>query len=252
MRKTRLIAPVLAVIAGIAGFFLRKHELATVYDMWGLAVRGMPVTITLIVLSVFVVAAAAVFALTAGKRRVAASLETVVPKDMAGKAAFWLAAVLFVIGAIGCFVYPSVFRWRGVAYIFALFALASGAAYAMLPTAQEKPGQVVTVLSVVPALFFSLWLIVCFRTNATDPQLIDYCYEVLAAAAMAFACYCEAGYAYGVSKPGKTAAAALIALYFGIVSLADGTAVWLKAIMLGACIAQAASVAVLLTAPEKE
>jgi len=232
---------------------MRKHELATVYDSTGLAVRGMPVTVALIALSVAVIIAAAVFAAAAaGKRHVAATLESVVPQGAGGRAAFWLAAVLFVIGAIGCFLYPTVFRWRGVTYIFALFALVSGVAYALLPTAKGKPGPVVTVLSVVPALFFSLWLIVCFRTYATDPELIDYCYEALAAAAMAFACYCEAGYAYGVSKPGKTTAAALIALYFGIVTLADGTLLWLKAIMLGACIAQAASVAVLLLAPEKE
>ncbi len=253
MRKTTLLAPVLAVIAGIAGFFLRKHELATIYDMWGLAVRGKPVTVALIILSAAVIVAAIVFAAAStGKRRVAAELGTVVPDDAGGKTAFWIAAALCVIGAVGCFLHPDIFRWRGVAYIFALFALGSGIAYALLPTSKGKPSSAVTVLSVVPALFFSLWLIVCFRTYATDPELLDYCYEALAAAAMAFACYCEAGYAYNVSKPGKTAAAALIALYFGLVTLADGTSIWLKVIMLGACFAQAVSASVLLTAPEKE
>ncbi len=58
MRRTSLFVPLFALIAGIAGFFLRQTELNTVFDsVTGLAEKGAPVTISLIALSVFFAAA---------------------------------------------------------------------------------------------------------------------------------------------------------------------------------------------------
>ena len=130
-------------------------------------------------------------------------------------------------------------------------AIASGVAFLWLPLNGKKKGQesVTGVFAVIPALMFSLWLIAGFRTKATEPEILDYCYEVLATAAMAFAFYCSAGFAFGVKKPGRCVFASLTALYFGIMSLGSDMAVPLKLVMSGAVIVQAAAIFTLLLRP---
>ena len=52
-----ILLPVLAVVGGVGGFFLRRWELATAFEAeTGLAIPGAPATVALIVLSVVVAA----------------------------------------------------------------------------------------------------------------------------------------------------------------------------------------------------
>ena len=252
MRKSAIFLPAASVLAGIIGFFIRKKELAEVFEeSTGLAVRGAAVSTALIALSVAVIVLSAIAAklLTPGKKSAYAAL----PKTSAGKAAGAVSAVLFVFGAVFCIINGDVYRWRAVTLIFALFGLGSAAWYAVsaFSARGDKPDGMQKTLSVVPALFFCLWLIATYRTYATEPSLLVYCYECLAAAAMAVACYCDAGFICASPRPRRTAAASLIAVFFGIVSLADALPASAKLLMLGACLARVVSLAALFSGREK-
>ena len=159
-----------------------------------------------------------------------------------------------IVGGAVSYMKGPLFTWSATTIIFALFAIASGAAFIWLPANGGKKGGDPTtgVFAVIPALMFSLWLIAGFRTKATEPELLDFCYEVLATAAMAFAVYCAAGYAFKVNKPGRCVFSALAALFFGITSLGSNMILPLKLVMLGAVIIQAAGLVTLLAGGKEE
>ncbi len=254
MRKTLLIMPITFCAAGIVGLFLRRQELATIFNDNGLAVHYAPVSIALMVLSIAAVIAAILLSLSMKKLPCPDGLDAVVPDCQAGKIPFYIGAVMMIVGGIWSYTKGALFTWTATTFIFALFAIASGVAYIWLPLNGRKKGSesATGVFAVIPALMFSLWLIAGFRTKATEPEILDYCYEVLATAAMAFACYCSAGYAFGVNKPGRCVFSALTALFFGITALGSNMVLPLKLVMLGAVIIQAAGVVTLFLGKNEE
>ncbi|MBR6258743.1 MAG: hypothetical protein IKR21_00845 [Oscillospiraceae bacterium] len=249
MRKTLLILPITFCAAGIAGFFLRRRELATIFNDNGLAVHYAPVSTALMILSIAVVIAALVIGISMKKLSCPNGLDAVLPKSQAGTIPFYVGAALTIVGGAMSYAMGPLFTWSATTLIFALFAIASGVAFVWLPLNGRKKGgdYAVGVFAVIPALMFCLWLIAGFRTKATEPEILEYCYEVLATAAMAFAAYCAAGYAFKINKPGRCVFSSLTALYFGITSLGSDMIMPLKLIMLGAVIIHAAVIATPLT-----
>ena len=235
MRKFAAAMPILALVAGVIGFFLRRRELATVFDdVTGLAQRSAPVSLALIGLVAAAVIIFLVFSITAfgGKaaRGQMSSLRHTGPINLAVLlvlgAAWLVSAVMYYLNIRAAGEFPMV-----ETYFAALSAL-SGLSVAALAFAEYRSerGSVRLLLSVIPALFMCFWLVLLYKQNAANPVLLSYCYQCLAILTSALSFYFAAGYVFGKAAPGKTIFSFLITIFFCCIALADNLATELKAV----------------------
>ncbi len=227
MRKSAVILPLAALVAGALGLFVRRNELTTVFDSTtGLAERYAPVTVLLIGLSVAVIVLSAVAGIVIASRQQA-------EKDYSRAftpGGFLYVGASFVLGVgwLAAVVLQYV-RLRSVGivtlidWIFMLLATLSALSVIILALGAytRRRGAGMVTFSVLPSLFFCFWLIILYKDNATNPVLIDYCYESLAIAGAALSFYFGAGYAFRKAKPGWTIFSYLVTIFFCVVVLAD-------------------------------
>jgi uncharacterized membrane protein HdeD (DUF308 family) len=256
MRKSALFMPLAAIIAGAAGFALRAKELKTVFDAaTGLARRGEPVTVALILLSLFVGAVFIVFGLfTMKKYNEKNNCSAIAPPDGSMLAVYIIIAFIMLIAAVMYLFESEHLYGKLLTTAFGFFALLTGASYILVPLAAKRGegGEWTCVFSVIPALFFSFWLVASYRESAADPVLLNYCYECLALGALALSSYFYAGFAYSKAAPRATIAAGLISIYLSIVTLADTYQTSLILMLISACMAQTANTAVFLFRLERK
>jgi hypothetical protein len=107
--------------------------------------------------------------------------------------------------------------------VFAVFGIFSGISLIVLARGAYKGrgGSEMCLFSVIPSVFFCIWLIMTYKEHAPDPVILDYAYISLAIAAAALSYYYAAGYVYQKAKPGKTIFSYLLTIYFCLVALAD-------------------------------
>lgn len=229
MRKSAVVMPLVALIAGALGFIIRYLEVTTVFDSeTGLAERGSPISYALIGLTLLVIAGAILFAaLSSGKYRAESEfVEAFAPRGflyivvsfLIGFA--WLAAVVLYYLNISAVDSVSVIDW---VFVF-LSALSAISVIFMARAAYKgKGGSEVLLFSVVPAIFFCFWLIILYKNNAANPVLLSYCYLTLAIAAAALSSYFTAGFVFNKAGCGKAIFCYLLSVYFSVVVLADNT-----------------------------
>lgn len=203
MRKLRLIPPVFLIL-GLIGAALRRVELRTVFEpVTGLARRGAPVSVALLLLSAgaFAVALALAVALS---RRLEAPEGFKRAYYTGSYGAFAVKALLGFTLAV-CAVLLAVTRAKflelsGVArWIFLLFLVLAGLgmaamayhSYTLKETPLLQPG------SLMPSVLYCYWMVSIYRVNAGNPVLLEYSYSCLAFAAAAVSAYYTAGYAFG-------------------------------------------------------
>ena len=226
MRRTSLFLPLFAMIAGIAGFFLRKTELDTVFDsVTGLAEKGTPVTISLIALSILFAAVSILLSVLISRNFEAK------PKyehAFGSTGLFYLGAFVILGLAVICgsVLYFLGTRSTGVQFldlVFTVFGIFSGISLIILARGAYKGsgGSEMCLFSVIPPVFFCIWLIITYKEHAPDPVILDYAYISLAIASTALGYYYAAGFVYHKAKPGKTIFSYLLTIYFCLVTLAD-------------------------------
>ncbi len=228
MRKSAVIMPLAFLLAGVLGFFVRRQELATVFDsVTGLAERYAPITVLLICLSAAVILSSLVIAIVVSSRHKAdkdysrafapGSFSYVGLSFILGLG--WLAAVVLRFIRLRSSGIITIIDW-----IFILLAVLSAVSVIILAMGAytRRRGAGMTVFSVIPSLFFCFWLIILYKDNATNPVLLDYCYECLAIAGAALSFYFGAGYAFRKSAPGWTLFSYLVTIFFCVIVLADG------------------------------
>jgi hypothetical protein len=93
-----------------------------------------------------------------------------------------------------------------------------------------RAGRLLLFFSLVPEVFLSLWLVLLFRANQTNPVLAQYVYQGLAIVGAALGFYFTAGYVYGKPAPGKAAFSFVVGVFFCAVALADDLALPVRAI----------------------
>ena len=115
------------------------------------------------------------------------------------------AALLGVISAAVLFFYPNLPRWGGF-----------GAG-----------------LSLLPVIFFSLWLIVCYKDNAVNPIVWDYGMLILAVSGSLFAAYRLCGYLYYRIQPRRTVFACALAVMLCLAVLMDEISLGVRVLLVG-------------------
>ena len=236
MRKSAVVLPLVALIAGAGGFLLRRNEINTVFDAaTGLARHGSDVTLLLIVLSAVFLLAALVFSLIASSRYTSSSefenafgTDTIAyPLLFSLLGIAWLgASVKYFIDACADGIFPVIDLCFSV--LSALSAIS--VMFFAVEVFQNPQCKSKFPLSVVPSLFLCFWLILLYRNNASNPVLLSYCYQCLAIITSALGFYFTSGFVFGKSAPGKTAFFCLAAVFFCFVTLADNISVGTKII----------------------
>lgn len=250
MRKSALFMPLAAIIAGAFGFALRTKELDTVFDSaTGLAERFDPVTVALIVFSLFMTAVFVVFSLCVMKKNRAANSCAAIAPPAGGMLLVYVIIALFMFAGAALLILESEHNYgKLMTYIFALFAVLTGAAYIAVPfsAAHGKNKDLMCGISVMPAIFYSLWLVAAYRESAADPVLLNYYYECLALSALALSSYYYAGFAFSKAVPSAMLVTGLVSIYLCILILADSNRTPITLMLISACMAQTANTAVLL------
>ena len=236
MRKSAVIIPLFALIAGIIGFVIRQMEVSTGFEATtGFAKRGFAATTNLIIVSAVVILLAAAIGILAKVRMKADNdyKRTFAPKGFLYLAVSfvlgfaWLAAdVLYLLDLYGkgaVSVLDIIFVFLAAASALSVIFLARGAY-------KGRGGGEMLLFSVIPSVFFCFWLIVLYKNNASNPVILRFSYECLAIAAAALSYYFSAGFVFGKSVTGRTLFSFLVTIYFCLVVLADSVGIPIKII----------------------
>jgi len=228
MRISAIFVPLLAVIAGVGGFYLRLSEHANVFDaLTGLPERNAATTFALVVMSIAFILGISLFAVRiAVKHKALPGFESAFGTDP-----FAYPIIFIVIGIawlIGTFIYYSrLSASEGVTLtdiFFIVFSALSAISvtFFAIEMYQDSRRNAPYALSVVPTVFMCFWLIFVYRQNASNPILLSYIYQSLAIIASALSFYFTSGFLYGKPAPGKAVVSYYAAIYFSIITLADG------------------------------
>lgn len=149
--------------------------------------------------------------------------------------AAYIIAAITVIGGIMTVVNSSLDAQRGLYALLAALAVLSGISFPLVCNASRKhysPGLVSICMS-VPVIMYCVWLVVCYRSNANNPNLWSYAIEILAVCCIILALMLTAGYAFGKSAPKKACYMCQLAAFMCITTLADSRYMGLELILVG-------------------
>ncbi len=226
--------PALALIAAICGFFMRKQELMYEFEVFsGLAVTDGKWTTALMALSAVIILIAALSAVLAALANKKSSGDD--KYSTVSFAASTLGGVMVTIGSLlaagsGSALYVA----NTVRYIFAAFGILSGIGMAAF-AAHCRFGYngAVKQLDVVPSVFFCFWMVLIFHDNASNPVLLDFCFECLAMASSSIASIYIAGYSFGRGNAVWTLFSSILAIFFLGVAAAGATELSDTIVMIG-------------------
>ena len=235
MRKD-VALPALALAGGVAGFFLRRWQLASAYRPdTGLFVHGAPATYALLGL---VTLLAVLFLLLLWKQR--EGLDDFLPafgSPGAGQMTLFAAAWILLLAAGGLGVmdgFQALQLWRAYPEMYQLSlpgsqlltgALCAAAGFGVLfmgrMAYRGELSEQMCFLVPVPALAALVWLFSTHLKHGTEPVLMKYVFTLFAALLFTLAHYYAAGFLYDKPRPRRTVFCALMGTAVGIISLAD-------------------------------
>ncbi len=219
--------PLFSVLAGCVGALLRRYEIAHAFEPdTGLAIAGYPASTALLCLSAAVLVIAAVFLRGGAVPSGPIPYQTAFYAPEAGYAAAicFSSLILFASAAAGFGQYFSGAEARISRLILFFFTAVSGLCVLLtgLRTYRKKDPEQINALLLVPAFFACLWLVLVYQSNAADPVLLSYIYELLAVVCAVLGLYSIAGFGFGRGRVRRTAYYCLMGVYFSMVTIADG------------------------------
>ena len=237
MRRFAIVMPLFAILAGVAGLYVRMLERRDVFDDFtGLPERGATITYLLIALAVGFLILVAVFSIVAGVKHTslrgfdnAFGTESLAyPFLITLLGAVWLGAtVKYFVDSNA-----SLELSEPSLYFVILSALAAlSMVFFAIEIYQDPRRKTALVLSVVPILFMCFWLILLYKENATNPVLLGYCYYCLAVISVTLSFYYTAGFIFNKRSPGKAVFVYLASIFFCLVTLADDHQIGVKLIL---------------------
>ena len=248
--KKDVALPLLAILAGVAGFVLRRLQWATGFEAdTGLPITGSPAALALITLSLVLAAVLLLLLLRRGQSQSPSGYDQAflshdpgVRAMSHGSGFFLLIAAAwqmqeFLVSdwpqasaaaanarAMGRNALPSLLS--GVLLPLLVVLLCIGSSISLILLAKnnylgEGKGRHSLCL-LIPAYGSSLWLILTYRECSGDPILAGYVFYLLAVLCITLALYQLATFAFtSRGRPAATLFFSLLGVYFSIVTLAD-------------------------------
>lgn len=227
-RRNRCIASCCYVAgAGAFGTFIRWLQVQTAFTEDGLADKS----VFNLLLPVFVVACVYVFHRLLKQRE---QEGFVLPEDFKGALVNrgllftllrWAIGGIMCIGALLLFGESATDKNTGMVKVLAVTAFLSGLSFPLLLTAASREGgrtpRVCRLYATMPVVMFSVWLIVCYKTNAINSEGWSYVMELLAIIAALLGFFRMAGFAFGVADTKKSMFYAMLGGAMCVMALAD-------------------------------
>lgn len=223
MRKDALTMVLITAVAGVFGAFFRWLENINAFEPdTGLM---LPFAKTTLILSAFLIAAAAAFAVLsvvwtkrfACDRTPAALLTHSFFPDLLCKL---FGAALIVLGVVLMFAAPEQ-RHPSVERLFAAASIFCGVSLMFITVRPGSPRATNRSAALIPVLFGCAWLVCCYKNNAENPVVWSYLVELLTIAATIMAWYELAAYQYNRAKPAAALFFVQAAAFMNLTTLAD-------------------------------
>ena len=232
MRKAGFFMTALALIAGAAGFFLRRQEVATVFDPHtGLASPGEPISILLMMLSGITVLLLFAFCLWIPQRRLSTFEEAFEDGGL-------LSPLLTILGVLVIFAtvleavnVPQREEFILLAHLQTAGAILSGVCLAYMAIRGPRGGSV-AVAAAVPVFWICLWLVDVHIREASNPVLLRHVYGFFALSALLLGIYYVASFAFHQGKVKKLLFTSSVAIYFTGVTMGDVHNFYQRALLL--------------------
>jgi hypothetical protein len=236
MRKSAVIIPFIALIAGAVGFYLRRIELENVFDGLGLPVRGASETLVLILVSCAFVLFALICSVFIGlKRSSPHGYENAFGTNTVLYPIFsFLVGIIWLAATVTHFLQINASEYSTNSNIYFAILSALAAISFMLFSIEifKDPKQKLKlVLSIIPSLFICFWILSMYRENAANPVLLGYVYHFFALVFSLLGFYMTSGFVFDKSSPGRTVFVCLLAIFFCFTTLADPHAAGLRVIL---------------------
>ena len=216
--RSPLLAGTLALSA--AGFFLRRHHLATGFDAAGLPTgRGIAVLAVLCVLAVCFFAAAA---LTAKKRP---AFRENFPASAPAAVLMVLAAGLLAAGCATELMEASPLMTRGqllLGRITGALGIITGLCFVAMAATWNKGKKPGAAPWLLPLVYYIVQMIFSFKSWSTDPIVLDYCFKLFSLLCVMLGALDAAGFVFDAGSRRRTIFFCLCGVFFSCVTLADG------------------------------
>ena len=209
-----ILLPWLTLIAGSLGFALRIWLFATGVDTSGLLVSGHPAELLLWLLS----AGMMVLLWFATRSLVTAPKYGFnYPRSYFGAAGCGFATVAIAITSIAEIMstHDTLARIVAVVGLFAAFAMFT---LALLRLQGRQPN---IAFHTIVCVYFMIRLVSLYRHWSSDPQLQDYCFQLLAIVFLMLSAYHRAAFDVGMGQRRSLVLSHLAAVFFCCISLAD-------------------------------
>ncbi|MDR2590499.1 MAG: hypothetical protein LBC71_05895 [Oscillospiraceae bacterium] len=239
MRISVILIPVISILLGVLGFFLRASELANVFDpITGLPMRGAATTFWLVTLTVAFLLAIAIFAIiTTILHRSPRGFENAFGTDpLFYPISFVVISLVWLLGTLLFYFDNSTIDRIDASFVIFSAVSAVCVTFFAIEMYQDARKKASYAFCLVPTIFLCFWLVLLYRQNAANPILLSYVYQCLAIAVSALSFFYTAGFLYDKPAPGKAIFCYSASIYFCIVSMADDIFLGLK-IIFGAVIA---------------
>lgn len=149
----------------------------------------------------------------------------------------WAIGGIMCIGALLLFSESATDKNTEMVKVLAATAFLSGVSYPLLLTAASREGRrpyFCRLYATMPIVMFSVWLVVCYKTNAINSEGWSFIVELLAIIAALLAFFRMAGFAFGVADTKKSMFYAMFGGTMCIMALADERHTGMQIIFLAA------------------
>jgi hypothetical protein len=152
----------------------------------------------------------------------------------------WAVGAVMTAGAVLLLMESETDKDAGFYLVLALLGIVNGLVYPVLLTAANKPlasrPSLVCFCAFVPILFFSVWLITCFRVNSINSVLWSYGLEIITIIVALLAFYHMAGFAFNSADPWRSMFFAMQGSAMCIMIMADERYMGLEIMYLGSAL----------------
>ena len=230
MQKQAWIYTMAGTVFGALTVMLRWLQVQMIFDEeTGLPTLHAPIT-TMLVAALLIVAAA-LWWLSGRMKTDCAPAEPEDALALPHRETGWILTAVAALAAFGS-VYLFFKEEDTLMKAAALLGLLSAPVLAMLPQL-PRWGGFGAALSVLPVLFFCLWLVVFYKQNASNPILWSYGMEILAIAMCLLAVFRLSAYLFYRAKPRQTIFACMLALVTSLATLTDSASLGARAVLGG-------------------
>lgn len=218
-----ILLPLLAILGGGAGFFLRRRELSCAFDSEGLHISGTPATICLILFSVALAVVFLLFCLRVKSKK----LSQEEPLFAAGNLPYLIfclldAALLPAAAVVGLLEELALWDPNPLRIFLFILCFPCCACIVLMAVRNFRGRKRQYSFSLLlPAFFCCLWLVTAGQVCSANPVVLNYVYHLFAIICALLSTYYAASFSYTQTNSWLFLLFSLLGIYFGLTTMAD-------------------------------